>query len=179
MKRALLLAIAILTLAATSSASAREMTAAERAALNKTVTDYAAATRADDAPQVVKAVPPGILGFIAKSQGIAPEALRQQMISQSSQAAAVVKLVSLDMDLAKAKHLTLSNGTPYVLIPTAMVMVVQGTKRELQSDTLALLDKGHWYLVRISSLQQVKLLVMSYPEFAGVKFTPETNKVVS
>jgi hypothetical protein len=173
------LAVAVaVSLVVCAQAQARGLTPAERASLNRTVTEFATATRANDAPNVVKSVPPAILAFIAKSQGVQPAALRQQMIAQSAQSQAQVKLVSLTLDMTKAKHLTLTNGAPYALIPTDMVMQIGPTKRELTSYTLALLDKGQWYLVRISSLQQVKLLVQSYPEFAGAKFTPEINKVV-
>ena len=65
-------------------------------------------------------------------------------------ALAEVKLVSFGMDIAKAEHHELPSGEPYVLIPTETVMDTGDGKSAARSHTLALLDGGAWYLLRVS-----------------------------
>jgi hypothetical protein len=40
----------------------------------------------------------------------------------------------------------------------------------VNSHTLALMDGGAWYLLRVSEVQQIEILRKVYPEFAGVVF---------
>jgi hypothetical protein len=47
-----------------------------------------------------------------------------------------------------------------------------------KSETLALLDEGQWYLVRVNDLQQVAILRQVYPEFAAVEFSGGTMEAV-
>ena len=76
--------------------------------------------------------------------------LRTIVIAQMKAALAQVKLVSFGMDFAKAEHQELPSGEPYVLIPTETVMDTADGKSTAKSHTLALLDGGAWYLLRVS-----------------------------
>ena len=92
------------------------------------------------------------------------------VIAQMKAALAEVKVVSFGMDLAKAEHHELPSGQPYVLIPTETVMDAGDGKSVAKSHTLALLDGGAWYLLRVSEAEQVTIMRQVYPEFAEVEF---------
>jgi hypothetical protein len=85
------------------------------------------------------------------------------------------------MDLAAAEQRELADGTPYVLIPTNLVMDAGPAGRlAVSSQTLGLLENdGAWYLVRISDAGMVGVLRQVYPEFNGVEFPAETIKAVA
>lgn len=75
------------------------------------------------------------------------------------------------MDVSKVEYKELPNGEPYALIPTEVVMDAGGADKILaKSQTLALLDGGAWYLLRVNEDQQVTVMRQVYPEFAEVEF---------
>jgi sarcosine oxidase gamma subunit len=87
-------------------------------------------------------------------------------------ALAAVTLEDFGMDMKALKEAELANGDPYALIPTETVMTSEATgTMRVQSETLALLDEGQWYLVRVNDLQQVAILRQVYPEFSAVEFS--------
>jgi len=163
-------ALAMFVLVGAGSADARDLTDAESAALAQTVSSFDAAMRASDYAGVVKIMPPRILEHIAKSAGVDPDVLRKIIIEQMAKALAAVKIVSFGMDLAKAEQKELGDGTPYVLIPTEVVMDAGDGKTAVRSHTLALIDADVWYLLRVSDAEQLTILRQVYPEYAGVEF---------
>jgi hypothetical protein len=168
--------VAVLALLlATAPALARPLTEAETSALAATVETFDAAMRSEDYATVAKTIPPRIMAYIAKQAGVEVDALREVIITQMKAALADVKLLSFGIDLANAKHRELPNGEPYVLLPTETKMDAgAGGKFIAKADTLALLDDGVWYLLRVSETQQVTIMRQVYPEFAGIEFSPGT-----
>jgi hypothetical protein len=167
----ILVAVFALLLAA-GAAFARPLTEAENRSLAATIEAFDAAMRASDYETVVKTIPPRIMEHIATQTGMEVDALRKTIIDQMKAALAEVKLLSFGMDLQNAKHRQLANGEPYVLIPTETVMDAGAAgKFKAKSDTLALLDGGTWYLLRVNEAQQVAIMRQVYPEFAGVEFS--------
>jgi hypothetical protein len=169
-----IVAIVALLLAAASTL-ARPLTDAETSSLAATVETFDAAMAAQDYATVVKTIPPRIMAFIAKQAGVEVDALHEIIITQMRAALADVKLLSFGMDLDKARHQELPNGEPYVLLPTeTKIDLGAGGKFIAKSDTLALLDEGVWYLLRVNEAQQVAIMRQVYPEFAGIEFSPGT-----
>ena len=155
-----------------AGASARPPSEAENKALADRVAAFDAAMRAQDYEAVTRTIPPKIMEHVAMQGGIEVEALRQNLVAQMSATLAKVQVVSFGMDLGKAVHRELPGGEPYVLIPTEIVMDAGETGRfKARSDTLALLDAGAWYLLRVNETQQVTVLRQVYPEFAGIEFS--------
>jgi hypothetical protein len=165
----ILIAAFALVLAA-GATFARPLSEAENRLLVETVEAFDAAMRNADYTTVIKTVPPRIIAHIAKSAGVDADALKVVMIAQIKAALAEVELVSLGMDVAKAEHHELPSGVPYVLIPTETVIDAGDGKTVARSHTLALLDGGAWYLLRVSEAQQVTIMRQVYPEFAEVEF---------
>jgi hypothetical protein len=165
---AAVLAFALALVLVASAAWARLLTGEEKAALAATVSSFDAAMRAGDHARVAQTVPPKILAHIARRANTTPEAIVALMVKsmQSLQA----NIESFGMDLGTAIHKELASGTPYLLIPTHTTMAVAGTRVQLKSHTLALLDEGKWYLLRVNNAPQLQILREVYPEFAGVEF---------
>jgi hypothetical protein len=149
---------------------ARDLSGGEVASLKSAVTRFDAAMRGSDYEVVVDTIPPRVLAHIAEQSGMDRGALRTLVIATMKQALATVKLVSFSMDTGKLDQKQLGDGTPYALIPTVTVMDAGTGKISVKSDTLALIDGGAWYLLRVSEAQQIAILRKVYPEFAGVEF---------
>lgn len=166
-----LLTILVLTFVG-STASARALSGDETASLEATVKSFDAAMRSADYEKVADTIPPRVFAHIAKTAGMEVSALRPLMIEQMTKALAAVKIKDFSMDLANAAHKEAANGNPYVLIPTVTEMETGGQEIVAKSDTLALMDEGKWYLLRVQDAAQVTILKQVYPEFAGVEFSP-------
>jgi hypothetical protein len=163
--------VAAFALLLASGALARPLTEAESGSLVATVEAFNAAMRAKDYEAIVKTIPPRVLAHIAKSVGAEVEALRKIVIEEMKKTLVAVKIESFGMDLSKAEHRELPGGEPYVLVPTQTVMDPgEGGKMKAKSHTLALLDGGVWYLLRVNDPQQVAIMRQVYPEFVGVEF---------
>lgn len=173
-----LAALIVALLAMAGPALARDLTEAEKEGLAQAVESFDAAMRAKDMDTVVGTIPPKVLAAIAEQSGVDVEQLRQAVVEQSKQAMSAVTVVSFGMDLKTAQYREATDGTPYVLIPTETVMDAGTGKMKATSQTLALLDEGKWYLLRVSDAEQVKILQTVYPQFAGLQFDPGTMEAV-
>lgn len=149
------------------AAGARDFTDAEKSALKGQIERFDAALTGSDFKSVGETIPPKVLEAIAAKAGISMDQLRAALAVQMQMALASVKLVEFDMDVDGAEYRQTGDGTPYVLVPTRTLMETQGQKVEALSHTLALMDGGQWYLLRVSDAQQVDILREVYPSFAG------------
>lgn len=176
--RAVLLLLAGLALCA-PPAIARDVTDAERTALAARIAGFDEAMRAEDYAAIVGTIPPGIIDQLAKSYGVEAALLRERLPAMMQTAAEKVTLLNFEMMLDDATFPELPDGTPYALIPTETIFQLKdGGKTYLATaDTLAVLDNGTWYLVRVSEQAQVDALVAVYPGFASVTFAPSETEV--
>ncbi len=151
--------------------AARPLTDSERSSLADTVATFDTAMRGADYAAVSKTIPPKVLGYIADKGGVDVAKLREMVIEQMTKALAEVKIEAFSMDLANAEYRELQTGEPYVLIPTETDMDAGEQGRlKATSQTLALLDDGKWYLLRVNEQQQVEIMRQVYPQFVGVEF---------
>ncbi len=177
-----LLALAVAAAFAAASgapADARSLDDKEKAALTATVTEFDAAMRKNDYERIVDTVPPKVINSISAKAGLDPAKLRTTMVGLMKTLTEQVKIESFGMDIAKADYKELKSGAPYALIPTETV-IAAGDKGRIQqkSHTLALLDEGKWYLVRVSDMQQLMIVREVYPEFTGVEFPQGSMEVL-
>ena len=171
--------LAVFLFLAPSSTEARSLTEAETASLAATVGVFDAAMRSNDLGAVVETIPPRVLEHIAAGAGVGVDELRGLLIKQMGEILAQATIDSFGMDLAKAEHRELEDGTPFALIPTETVMTIDGSKTAMRSHTLALLDEGNWYLVRVSDAKQLEILRQVYPEYVGVEFPRGSMEALS
>jgi hypothetical protein len=169
--RAALAALFLLVLALVGGvpSTARDATAVERAALDKTIADFDAMMREKRYAETIDTVPAKLIDLISKQANITSEQLRAIMREQVAATFKSVEIESFSFDKQKTEVKALPNGTPYGLIPTTTVVKTQGLRMRSVDQTVALLDGGKWYLVRVSAPQQSQLLKVAYPEFQNVE----------
>ncbi len=159
--------------------NARDAIDTEKAALAATVTDFNQAMAKLDFKRVVATIPPKVIAKIAAKADLPLAKVTEMTIAVMKTSMETVKLESFSMDMAKVEHKQLASGEPYALIPTVTVMGLEDKQRvEQKSLTLALLDAGQWYLVRVSETSQLLILRDVYPEFAGVEFPRGSMEVL-
>lgn len=171
--KALLLSV-FLALCFWQGATAREFTAEEKADLQAQIERFETALKQGDFSFVGESVPPKVLQHIATKAGVDVATLRSAMQTQMQIALASVKFLDFDMDVDKAAYNEAPDGTPYVLVPSRSLMETKGQKIEAKTATLALIDDGKWYLVRIDDAQQINIVREVYPSLANVEFPTGT-----
>lgn len=165
------LAAAVLALQITSgSAGARAPNDQEKASLSRTVADFDKAFREARYDDVVAVVPPRIVAAIAKKNGVTVEKLKPAMADVITKVLAAVKVESFSIDMGAAEYKELPNGAPYALIPTKTV-IDAGDKGRFAEATfsLAFIDDGKWYVIRVNDVANLMIMRSVYPEFAGVE----------
>jgi hypothetical protein len=169
-------ALFVLLAAGLLPAAARPLTEAESAALAERVAAFDAAMRAEDYASIIEVIPPRVLSHIAERAGAPIDELRAALIGQIEELFASVTLESFGMDVAAAEERELPDGTPFVFIPTGLVMDLGAElgRMAVASQTLGMMDGSDWYLVRIGDAGMVEVLREVYPEFAGIEFPAET-----
>lgn len=175
--KAILAAVAALALSV--GVQARSLEDKEKASLAATVTEFNSAMAAKNFDRLAETVPPKILASLGAKAQVPVEDVRKAMMDVIKMTFAQVIVDSFSMDFAGAEYKVLANGTPYALIPTETVILVpeQG-KVSNKSHSLALLDEGKWYLVRVSEAAQLMILKDVYPEFAGVEFPQGSMEIL-
>ena len=165
------LASALLALQATSGlASARALDDREKASLARTVADFDKAFREARYNDVVAVVPPRIVESIAKKNGLTVEKLRPGIAAVLAKAMTLVKIESYAIDLSAIQYKELPNGSPYALIPTKTVIDAGDKGRFAESTfSLAFIDEGKWYVIRVNDVANLMIMRSVYPEFAGVE----------
>lgn len=170
-----LLATAVLALCFAGAVGARDLTEAENTKLSDAVTKFTAAMEGKDVPILVKAIPPGIIRQMAERDGTSEEEINMAMADLIAATLQALPVQSFALRLPEAERKELADGTPYLLIPTDMVMDAGGADKALmRAPTLALLDGSEWYLIRTNDAQLVSILREAYPDYAGVEFPEAT-----
>ena len=158
---------------------ARNLTSPETEKLALAVQSFDAAMRVNDYAAITRTIPPKVMAHIATQAGTDVETLRTYLIQQMTTLLSDVKMTSFGMDLSKAEYRELGDGSPYALIPTETVVDVGAAgKTSVKSHTLALLDGGAWYLLRVSDEPQVAILRKVYPGFVAVTFPAGSTEAV-
>jgi len=175
--KALFLAL-FLVLCGWQGVAAREFTADEKADLRGQIERFETALKQGDFNLVAESIPPKVLGHVATKAGVGVEQLRSAMQAQMQITLASVKLLDFDMDFDRATYKQAPDGMPFVLIPSRSLMETKGQKIEAKTATLALIDDGTWYLVRIDDAQQINIVRAVYPSLATVEFPEGTMEAV-
>ena len=171
-----LLALALLATAALGSpALASDPSAAEREALAERVSEYGETTRAQGVMGLIGIIPPTVIDAMAEDRGTTPDGVRMLMAIGMGQVLGSGTIVEFAMSPEDATWGETTNGTRYALVPTRTVIDVEGTGRmTTESRTLALAERGQWYLVRVSDPEQRRMLEAAHPGFADIQFPDPT-----
>ena len=157
---------------------ARDVMPNEQAALEQRIAEFESAIRGNDFESMFSVTPPPIIGFIAEQAKVPEAELRAVMAAQMSEMMQSITFESFGMDMASAERGELPDGEPYVMIPTQSVIKIPGTgTMTTNTHTLAFMDGGEWYLVRIEDQNQIDILRRVYPGFADVEFPPSDTSM--
>ncbi len=163
-------AIALSTL--TLPSQARDLTSAEEAALASRVSTFETALGASDFATVMSAVPPRVLQAIGDQAGVTPDAVRRSAVAEMETMLQDVRFLSFSLDVETADRQELADGTPYVLLPTETVVETGGRVFSTTSQSLAILDGGNWYLLRLDDERQWRIFRQVYPDYSGIDIEP-------
>ena len=178
MMRALLIAV-LFGLLGIQFANARDITKAEKAALAERVAGYQQAFIEKDYEAILDGSSPRFYEHVALLAGATVPELRAFLIEQSKRVMASATIEAHDLDLEAAQYLKTKYDTPYVLIPTRVVLNIPDRGRfEITRETVAIIDDDKWWLMRITDTDQVSMLQQVYPSLANITFSPsKTTKL--
>lgn len=174
--------IFIILLALTLPAQARDLSGAEKKALEELVGRYEAAVVEKDYWALGAAVPPLVLKRYVDARGD-PELKRDLwvglFVSDSKQIDRQMGNVTegFTLGLSKAEFKQTPDGTPYVLLPsTSTVKLRSGDRLKIFAPYLALLDEGKWYLLNVGFGGLMGSVKGLYPSFDEIEFDFATQK---
>lgn len=168
--RALLIA-ALIGLFGLQTATARDVTTAEKTALAERVATYQQAFIDKDYEAILDGSSPRFYEHVAKQAGASVPELRAFLIDQSKAVMASATIEAHELDLGAAQYLKTKYDTPYVLIPTRVVLNIPDKGRfEIKRETLAIIDDDKWWLMRITNAGQVSTLQQVYPSLSNITF---------
>ena len=154
------------------------LNATDNAALKIRILEFENAVKNNNMDSILNVVPPKIMATISEKFNINIEQLQAAMKDAMVNAMASVTMLSFKMDLENAVKKETVAGRIYLLVPTTTTMTLDETEVQSKSHTLAFVDGGTWYLVRISDDQQVQFLKAAYPEFDSVTFPKGTTQLL-
>lgn len=150
-------------------ANAEDLTDTQRDGLAEIIEEYKEAVAQADYEAVVGYIPLMLRQFNAYQAGLSTEELRGKLVEAMRSMETLFTLESYAIDADEIEFLAAEDGTPYALLPTETVMALpNGKKFKTTSNTLAMLELGHWKLVRISNANQIEGLSMAFPAFADI-----------
>jgi hypothetical protein len=163
----LIVSIAILTV----NVHAGSFSASEIQDLKKATATFDGAMRKLDMKSVLKFMPPKVWNFIRDRAKTTDEQLLESISKVMTKTFETVTLIDFKMDVENSTTQELSDGSLIQFIPTQTKMELDDHRKLLStSETLAILEDGKWYLMRVSEQRQQSILIKIYPAFANVKF---------
>lgn len=153
-------------------AGGRELNAIEAAGLAAAAETFATALDADDIARVLSTAPPALLEQMARAAnlGSAEEflAVRREQ-ARYAERHFDFSVLSFDPGFLTRVGET-ENGVLFGFIPLRFTVRLPGRSLTVESDVLALMVEGVWYLVRIEDAAQLRMLRAAYPGLADVEF---------
>jgi hypothetical protein len=148
-------------------------------ALKTRVTTFEAGIRASDFKVMADIIPRKVWNHFKSQAGVTDAQLEDGIKTAVTKAFEKVKIIDFKMDIPAATTHALSDGMIYMLIPTATTMQAQNADKYLTtSGTLAFIEDGKWYLMRISDKAQLDVLHQVYPAFKTVTLPEDTIKKI-
>ena len=161
------IAVAVIT----SSALAQDAKGADPQVnkLNSRLEELQRVSLADDTSAYIDLMPPRVLKLRADRASAGSDIFIEGLKAQAQVQAAGFDIVSYDFIFNRvARHGVEGGGTVYV-IPTLVIMRNDaGTDVVILSDTMALMDDGEWYFLRLDGDADMALLNAAYPSLASL-----------
>jgi len=168
MRPLLLFFILCLSILAAGNVSAGPATEAERVALDQLLGRYEGAVDRRDMAAVVNMMPPRVFTHMSAQSGMSVDQLKAMVVKLSGGVMDMIGESKFDHDAVVFKEL--SDGSRYALVPTTTIVKLKdGPTYRAKSHTLAVLEDGNWYLMRVNEPKQLIILHGAYPAFSNVE----------
>jgi hypothetical protein len=154
------------------------------AGMKEVVAEFKTAMEAKDFRAMMSlSVPPALLEQIKKQAGVPPNTnaslLRGQIETGLKQAMEQAKILDLSIDDSKSEILTTPTGRKYAMVPSFVVMEIQGKKVRSTNNYLALDDGGRWFLINPSNASSIQSIKTAYPDLVDVALTEPNMEMIS
>lgn len=139
--------------------------------LNLRLNEFEKVINSGQIATVLDFIPQKILNKILSDANVTRSQLNEQMDAMWEQTLQTVEVSGFELDKNANAIIFLSNGRPYKILPTSTKMTIKanGSAIVSKSETLALIERGEWYIVRLDDPAQVKLFRDAYPDFDDVQ----------
>jgi hypothetical protein len=176
--RRFVLAIVFL-LSTVAAAWAQSFAPDQMEALKARITTFEAGIRSFDYNVMAEVIPRKVWNHIKTEAKVNDAQLVEGIKTALSKAFETVEIVDFKMDVPAATTHALSDGMLYMLIPTSTTMEIKNSgKFVTTSSTLAFVEEGKWYLMRVSDKQQVDVLHQVYPAFKTVTLPDDKTEKI-
>lgn len=133
---------------------------------------------AGDIAATIGVMPPAIIGMLAQSANTTTEILRDGIIADLQATMVGVSIESYNFDYDAVSFFETPQGMPYALVPTAIVMKVQGNSARINAMTIALIEDDTVYLALLDEPDQIALFKTAYPAFSEIEVPTGTMEII-
>ena len=148
-------------------------------ALNQSLDAFEATLADENMGGLVEFMPPRIVETMSTQNRVTKAQLIAQLDSTWAQTAALVKINQFEITRDGTKIELASSGRPYKILPTQvdMQILTTDTNAVAESETLAFLENGKWYVVRLDEPQMVAMFETAYPDLNEVEIMKPSMKI--
>jgi len=141
------------------------------ASLSGRLIDFEAIFNSGKISKLMDFTPPKVLNGLLSSANVSRAQLDVQVDQIWEMTLQFVEIKGFEIDNDSTDVKFLDNGRPYKILPTSTSMKIKAKGSEVlaKSETLALIENGVWYIVRLDEPAQVKMFRDAYPDFDSVK----------
>lgn len=171
MKFRIIAVAALMACATLFTASARELTADERASLEETISGFIAAYDNRDAVAVASVLPDRIYAEIGARYGMSPEIAAFQIGSVVQETFAGLESFEMALDADTFVDFEESStGVVYGYGPATFIASANGLTVRDDTEVLALLDdSGRWGLIQVGPGEFYEIVLAAYPSLEGLR----------
>jgi len=154
------------------------------AGVKKVVADFKTAWEAQNYDAMIDlSMPQPLLDQIIKQYGgpsdLSTEQLSKEIKTMMAGVLAQVQMVEFSIDDNAVNMLTSPTGRKHALLPSVVVVEVQGTRMRASASYLAFVENGRWYLIDSSSPESFDALKIAFPDLAGLTMPEAKMEVIS
>lgn len=159
-------------------AEARPMTKSERSQLEQTLGQFVGDMVGGRYEEALDVLPPKIMTTLAGRGNTDVATLKAELAKLTAQMMTEIELQFVQFDVTNMVEREAADDQPYVLVPLTIEMDIGDGRFVVRSHTLAHLENGQWYLVRLEEEMQRQVLVEAYPQYAGITFPTGTSEQI-
>ncbi|MEP1229991.1 MAG: hypothetical protein ABJG88_04895 [Litorimonas sp.] len=159
-----------------------ETLVASSQALRDRVKEFEAIFDSDDIGETMNFIPPKTYEALKKGITATDEEMKNSVNREWKKALETISVESFTFELDENSIQTSSIGRAYTTLPLTMVMGINSDPTKLikaTSTTVALVDAGVWYIVRLDEPSLVGLFKKSYPDLSTIAIAPATQEIVT